>query len=241
MAKFGLACEGITDQIVIEHILCGYYKDYPDLEQEISPLEPARDETDRKQEEGTGGWTRLLAYLKEDRFRDNVLNNEYIIIQIDTDISDEKGFDTFKYGLTPEELISKVINRLIKAINNTINTLILFKWDPLPKNLTMYDFQYQFDVLNGFYEKNKAKISFAISVHSLECWILPMFKESKNEKITGCVKALERASKTIKVKKNYKTYEKLTKSFTKNKILMSISSKNISFDIFIKSLPVVIS
>ena len=27
MAKFGLACEGITDQIVIENILCGYYKD----------------------------------------------------------------------------------------------------------------------------------------------------------------------------------------------------------------------
>jgi hypothetical protein len=27
MAQFGLACEGITDQITIENILCGYFED----------------------------------------------------------------------------------------------------------------------------------------------------------------------------------------------------------------------
>ncbi|MEA3490846.1 MAG: hypothetical protein U9R27_03010 [Campylobacterota bacterium] len=60
MAKFGLACEGITDQIVIENILCGFYKDYDDLDEEIIPFEPLRDETDKKQEENSGGWNRLL-------------------------------------------------------------------------------------------------------------------------------------------------------------------------------------
>ena len=45
MAKFGLACEGITDQIVIENILCGYYKDYDNLDEEIQAFQPAYDET----------------------------------------------------------------------------------------------------------------------------------------------------------------------------------------------------
>ncbi|MEA3228781.1 MAG: hypothetical protein U9P38_06900 [Campylobacterota bacterium] len=40
MAKFGLACEGITDQIVLENILCGFYKDYDDLDEEIVAFSP---------------------------------------------------------------------------------------------------------------------------------------------------------------------------------------------------------
>jgi len=39
MAKFALACEGITDQIVIENILCGFYQGYDDLDEEIQPLQ----------------------------------------------------------------------------------------------------------------------------------------------------------------------------------------------------------
>ena len=34
MLKFGLACEGVTDQAVIENILCGFYND-KELRQEI--------------------------------------------------------------------------------------------------------------------------------------------------------------------------------------------------------------
>ena len=51
MVKFGLACEGITDHIVIENILCGFYKDYDDLDEEIQAFQPAYDETTKKQKE----------------------------------------------------------------------------------------------------------------------------------------------------------------------------------------------
>ena len=34
MNKFGLACEGITDHIVLENILCGYFEDFPDLDED---------------------------------------------------------------------------------------------------------------------------------------------------------------------------------------------------------------
>jgi hypothetical protein len=173
MAKFGLACEGITDQIVIENILCGFYKDYEDLDADIVPLEPPRDETDRKQEEGTGGWSRLLTYLSEKRFKDDVLNNEYVIVQIDTDISDEIGFDVFKSTLKTPEFIVKVKERLIKAIDNE------------------------------FYVNNENKILFAISVHSLECWILPIYEKLKKEKVTGCLEALQRVPKKLNTQKNY--------------------------------------
>ncbi len=207
MAKFGLACEGITDQIVLENILCGFYKDYDDLDDEIIAFEPLRDATGKKQEENSGGWTRLLTYLSESRFQDDVLNSEYTIIQLDTDISDREDFDVLKGTLTTEELIVKVIEKLVERIDTV------------------------------FYEENGEKIIFAISVHSLECWILPLYKDLKKEKIMGCFETLQRESKKIKVVKEYNVYDKLTRDFTKYKDLMPIVAKNSSFKIFVNSLP----
>lgn len=213
MAKFGLATEGITDQIVIENILCGFYKDYEDLDQEIQAFEPLRDQTGKKQEEGTGGWTRLLTYLSESRFREDVLNSEYTIVQVDSDICDEVNFDVKKDTSCIVTFIESIKAKLISSIDK--NEL--------------------------FYETNQEKIIFAISVHSLECWLLPICKDLKVEKITGCFEALQRECNGIKVEKNYSTYDKLSRVFLKNKDLLKISSKNSSFDIFIKSLPKTIS
>ena len=210
MARFGLACEGITDQIVIENILCGFYKDYEDLDQEIQPFQPAYDETTKKQKEGEfGGWEILLQYLSEKRFRDDVLNSEYIIIQIDTDICEHKNFDVKKDTSCIITFIESIRAKLISSID---------------KN-------------ESFYEANKEKIIFAISVHELECWLLPICKDFKNEKITGCFEALQRECKDIKVEKNYSTYDKLSRVFLKNKDLIKIASRNGSFEIFLSSLP----
>ncbi|NEW60647.1 phage tail protein [Sulfurovum sp. bin170] len=213
MAKFGLVTEGITDQIVIENILCGFYKDYEDLDEEIFALEPPRDETDMRQaysEFGTG-WSAIFNYLGETRFRDDVLNSEYIIIQIDTDIAEE-----IKCSKTQsiEEIIECVIQRMVDKI----------------------------DTQDSFYEEHKQKILFAISVHSLECWLLPIFGTSKREKILNCEDKLKievpKVSKKLKTEKNYRNYDKLSQDFLKYKKLMKIVSKNSSFKIFIKKLPI---
>ena len=210
MAKFALACEGVTDQIVIENILCGFYKDYEDLDEEIQPLQPPYDVTTQKQKEDEfGGWEILLEYLSEKRFRDDVLNSDYVIVQIDTDISEHVNFGVSQHELSSEALIAKVIERLVSQI----------------------------DSKKEFYELHQEKIIFAISVHSLECWILPIYKNANNEKISGCFEALQRESKKIKVIKNYKTYEKLSKDFLKHKNLIKMASKNSSFQIFINKLP----
>lgn len=92
MNRFGLACEGITDHITLENILCGYFDDEPDLDEAIIQLQPSLDETDKVQS-GFGGWEMLLEYLQSTRFRDDVLNVEYVVVQLDTDIAEHANFD----------------------------------------------------------------------------------------------------------------------------------------------------
>ena len=209
MLKFGLACEGVTDQAVIENILCGFYND-KELRQEIKSFQPLFDATQKKQLDGEfGGWEELFSFIATKRFRQDVINNHYMIIQVDTDCTEHKNFGISQHNCSIKELVERVRERLILQINSK----------------------------KPFYEVYKHKIIFAISVHSLECWLLPICKDLKAEKITGCFESLQRECKDIKVEKNYTTYDKLSRVFLKNKELLKISSKNSSFDIFIKSLP----
>lgn len=213
MAKFGLACEGVTDQIVIENILCGFYKDIDDLDEEIQALQPPFDETTKKQSD-FGNWELLLEYLSSKIFRDDVLNSGHLIIQIDTDDSQHPNYnvkptDENNIELSTEEFIEKVIERLIVQI----------------------------DSKESFYGQHKEKIIFAISVHSLECWLLPLYANKK--KTLNCFSHLQRESKKITVKKEYPIYDKLSRPFLKNKILLKTSTQDTSFYIFLSNLPTI--
>lgn len=66
MAEFALICEGVTDQITISNILCGFF-DNEDLDEDIAPLQPPYDATTQKQKD-FGGWQMLLAYLQDSQF-----------------------------------------------------------------------------------------------------------------------------------------------------------------------------
>ena len=115
MTTFGLIAEGITDQIVIENILAGYFNN-PDID--VNFLQPLRDETDTNKQKNYGNCDNVIEYCKSVKFKEAFQSNEYIIIQIDTDASenwntlyrvshrDENG------PLTPEKLIEKVIEML---------------------------------------------------------------------------------------------------------------------------------
>ncbi len=218
MLKFAIASEGETDQIVIENILCGYYRD-TDLRSEIGYVYPLDKTQQKRLEDKFSNWELLLKHISTKRFRKDVINNKYMIVQIDTDISDHKNFGVSKHNLSIEELIEKVIERLISQIDSE----------------------------REFYQKYKEKIIFAISVHSLECWILPIYADKKS--IIQCEDKLKYAVATSKSKKIQKlkvdkkdgnaiaNYKKLTSDFTKYKELMKIISKNKSFEIFINRLP----
>ncbi len=209
MATFALACEGVTDQIALENILCGFYKEYDNLDEEIQPLQPPFDVTTHKQKEGEfGGWEMLLEYLSTKRFRDDVLNSTFLIVQIDTDISEHPHFGVFQHNLTPIELVERVQTRLIEAI----------------------------DTQGAFYQNHRARILFAVAVHSLECWIVPLYESRKHEKTNECFSTLQRAAR-IPLSKNYQTYDRLTRPFLKRKTLMATVAQNSSFGIFIDHLP----
>lgn len=83
MAIFGLISEGITDQIVIENILIGLLND-DDFS--VDPLQPARDATDEDLATSHGNWHKVFEYCQTQRFKDAVLNMDYVIIQIDADV-----------------------------------------------------------------------------------------------------------------------------------------------------------
>jgi hypothetical protein len=216
MNTFGLIAEGITDQIVIENILVGYFNN-PDID--VNFLQPLRDETGSDRAENYGGWSQVIDYCQSRKFRNAFRFNQYIIIQIDTDVSqdwnapytvshrDENG------ELTPEKLIEKVIEMLVGLIEE------------------------------DFYQQHQERIIFAISVHSIECWFLPLYySDNKKAKITGCLESLNRelAKKekfTIDANaKKPKYYRTISKKYIKQKILMKHYSDNPSLKTFIQFL-----
>ncbi len=214
--KFGLACEGRIDQIVLRDILCGYFSN-PDLDDDIIELQPRLDKTEQKLQD-FGGWEKLLDYLKDSRFAEDVLSNEYVVLQLDTDISEHRNFNVsqseINKSLTIEEFISIIIGKLILTINENNQ---------------------------GFYEAHSNKLIFAICVHSLECWLYAYYntKPLKNPKITGCGKALNYLLKLncfdgdTKDKESYSEYSKV---FLKRKNIEIVAQKDTSFKHFIQQL-----
>jgi len=218
--KFGLACEGVTDQITLENILCGYFNN-ADLDEEIGQLQPLYDETNQKQQ-GQGGWEPLLSYLKSSRFRDDVLNTEYVILQVDSDDSEHQNFgvahrDANNQSLPPEALIKNISSKLISVIDSGEQ---------------------------DFYATHENKIIFAISVHSLECWLYAYYntKILKAPKITNYYKALEYLAnqknilKNQPFVKNYRCYQQLSEVFLKRKNIDVVAQKDPSFNCFIQEL-----
>lgn len=220
MAEFALVCEGVTDQITISNILCGFFYN-EDLDEDIAPLQPPYDATTQKQK-GFGGWQMLLAYLQEAQFRDAILNNRYVIVHVDSDISPNPGFDVShvtekNQELSVEVLIEAIVAKLVAVINTNAP---------------------------DFYEHHQEKIIFCISVHSIECWLLAHYssKVPKKTRIKGCEKALKYTLEKghgIKSKifiKNYVFYDWLSGPLLDGKRLRSLSQKEPSLRIFLTSL-----
>ena len=216
MVTFGFITEGVTDQIVIEYILNGFF-DTDDIE--IKELQPIRDETDKNRLENYGGWTLVFDYCKSTKFKEAFPYCDYIIIQIDTDVCEEVNYGISKrdeYGneLKPVDLIEKVKEKFREEL-----------------------------IGQEFFNDNEEKIIFAISVHSIECWLLPLYyTDNKKGKIVNCLRALnERLSRrenfTIDSNsKNPSYYEKIAKKFRKRKTLMGLYEDNPSLKIFIEEI-----
>ncbi len=210
---FGLITEGLTDQIVIENILSGYFNTN-DLS--VHPLQPERDK-DNDNKSGHGGWTLVFEYCKSEDFKKAFQFNKYVIIHIDTDVLD--GYEGISYHdkngeLSPEQLIEKVKEKFKSGIGEV------------------------------FYSDHSHRIIFAIAVDSTECWLLPLYykEESKQQKITGCLRALNDAinkKKKFTIDKNAKNpdyYRIVSDPYSKHKKLMKNYQNNPSLNSFIEEI-----
>lgn len=211
MPTFGLIAEGPTDHAVLENILIGYFNDY-DLSQYIRTLQPLRDATDAA---GImGGWTRVLEYCQSGLFRDAFGENDYLIIQIDTDRLFEKPFE-LNLDQSVEALVGQVIQKFEDLMNKAFGT--------------------------DFFEIYRSRILFAVAVNEIECWLLPLYYSDKNAGATST--CLERLNRQLRknnerpiTEKKYGRYDDLSGRFCKPQHLSAASEKNPSFKIFVDKL-----
>ena len=166
------------------------------------------------------GWGNVLRYLATSEFRDGVINTDYIIIQIDTDKCEDWNEGLHHIGDNADKLddfIREVIAVLVKKIGS------------------------------DFYDQNKSKFLFAISIHEMECWLLPFIADRKAHwsKIVGCVNAIEWIAQKQGIsinQKNYedgKHYEKFSKDMKNHSILTKNYSLNPSLRTFVDMLKAV--
>ena len=211
MGDFALVTEGPTDHAVLENILRGFFSEQP------RPLIIVREHPDPVSDQPEG-WTTLMAYLRDKKFKAAFQFNEYLVVQVDTDVSEEKGFDVPKQNnagpLSLEALVEAVKARLMSEIGTQ-------DW-----------------ITYG------TKFIFAIAVGEIECWVLPLWEDqdAKAGKTAGCLKALgaalrrDKHSWMQKGHKHFDDYLFASKQYLKRTILMQRGVKNPSLRIFLDDL-----
>ncbi len=211
MTLFGLIAEGETDHAVLENILLGITGE--DISDEITILQPDIDETTRGSLQEFGGWYNVFQYCISEDFKESFQRVQYVVIQIDTDVSEHTHYDikqTEESGkkLAPEVLVDKVREKFERIITNEFG--------------------------QDFLEKYQDRILFAISVDEIECWLLPLYyTDSTKSKTNNCDFKLH--EKAGKFEKKSNDYDKISRDYRKNKTLMKLYPSNPSLKIFVES------
>lgn len=204
---FGLIAEGPTDQRVLKNILIGFFND-PDLT--VRFLQPLLDATDVSQRQG--GWTQVLAYCQSSRLQEAFGQNEYLVVQIDTDRLFEQPFN-LDLNQPVETLVSQVIEKIEESMRGAFE--------------------------KDFLEKYRSKILFAVAVNEIECWLLPLYYQDQTSiGMRGCLGKLNdklRKEKEHIVNPDNKVpqrYDQLSRPLLKHKTFLITAEKNPSFQIF---------
>lgn len=211
MPSFALIAEGLTDQIVLEQILYGVYQGQ---DVRVNPMQPARDATDESRQASFGGWESVAEYCGFKIVKEIFAFNDYLIIHIDTDSCEHPNFaiPATEGGAdrSTDALVADVKRFLIGKLGAEV------------------------------YAAFQDRIFFAIAVHSVECWILPLHATTAAAKKTkNCVSHLNIAlvKKGFGYKKDYDCYKEISRSYVKRKKIEKYSSYNDSFHVFVNSLP----
>lgn len=120
MGDFAVIAEGVTDQIVIKNVLLGFFEDKDrDDEPLITFEQPRLDETARKGQHAPAGWTLVLKYFEQGLYRQALQTNTYLVIHIDTDVSEDYGVAKPAKG-KEAEIVPAVVEIIRRRIDDDI-------------------------------------------------------------------------------------------------------------------------
>ncbi len=149
---------------MIKSVVLGCFSE-DEEEPDVTYQQPLRDRTGLGAKPEPGGWTLVLEYLRLGKHLDALQFNDYLIVHIDTDVCEEPGYDVPRIedgrALTPRELVDRVVAKLTGIIGAEV------------------------------YARHKERFLFAVAVHGIECWLLPLLFPNKKSahaaKIAGCL------------------------------------------------------
>lgn len=211
---FALITEGITDQVALEAILKGHYKRFDrNVEVVVNSVQPIRDATDASRQGDFGSWQRVFEACSRPEVLDNAFAwNQYLIVQIDTDMGEHPNF-----GLPLAPGGADVDEA---TLTNQARTLIAAKFgDKWPEV--------------------EDRVFTAISVHSLECWLMALHSRAAAKSIKRCEARLEQelARQNMAYEKDHACYTKISKDFRKTSLLDKARARCVSLNQFVNSLP----
>lgn len=158
----------------------------------------------------SGGHGNVTNYCRSQKFKAVFDRNEYVIIHIDADISPELGVphqDENDQLISPDRLIERVINKLREKF-----------------------------IGEDIYSQYADKIIFAIAVHTIECWLLPLHCQEARSETIDCHTILSKVFPEIKQGKDYKDYQKISMEYANNSSLLKLYPENPSLKNFIEQL-----
>lgn len=214
--NIGIIAEGPSDILIMDYILQRYLGEVV-----VNPIEPKIDNKNRQV--GYGGWANVLKVCHAEKLSEALSYNDLIIIQIDTDVCEEIGFDVKKTNTdnTPKphaDLYVEIKEKLLEQLTE------------------------------GEREFYSDKLIFAICFEEIECWLLPIYYTNNDKcKTVGCLSKLNTALKkkhgdiipedkknTPESQRKYKAI--LKDGFKKKKDIKSCSAHNHGFERFIEQL-----
>ncbi len=214
--QIGLIAEGASELRILKHIIGRYLG----TEHDINEIQP------KTNAEGTqiipGGWDRVITTFEfENTVKDALVENDYVLIQIDTDQAQTAPFsvnvlDENGQYCKPEVLHQRVSERILNRIPNLD-------------------------------ESERNRVILAICISEIECWLLPLYyNDSKRCKTTGCIALLNQKLSSNKIdplpngNKNssgaQKTYNTILKNLKKLKEIEECAQYNYGFQYFIQQL-----
>jgi len=212
--SIGIVAEGITDQLVLQNILLGFFKETLS-EQDIYFDQPP----DRSlEEERYGSWAMVMTYLKQGRHRDVFQLRDYLVVQIDSDVSHLKHFDVSHTD--PDTGKERSVTSLVAAIRERLGD-----W-----------------IGTADLQRYASRFLFAICVHETECWLVPLWEESRHhDATTNCTSRVQRGQRKQKVKqpinKNEpRSYDAASASYRKRKVLEAAAKSQVSLGLFLDEL-----